>query len=68
MKIIDQVHVHIPKSISFDLDEVELILKLLKMKQQYSTEKELIKIGSLINGFESLLPDLHDLERAKAGL
>ena len=67
MKIVDHVTTSIPKSIYFKLDEVELILELLKMKLSYSTEREVPKIESLIHGFESLLPELHEQERHKAG-
>ena len=67
MKIVDHITAPIPKSIYFTLDEVETMLKLLRMKQQYSTQKELTKIEPLIKGFESLLPDLREEERHKAG-
>lgn len=58
MKIVNRVTAFIPKSMRFNLDEVELILELLKMKLSFSTEKEVLKIQSLIRGFESLLPEL----------
>lgn len=67
MKIVDHVTAFIPKSIYFKLDEVEIMLELLKMKLLYSTEKEAPKIESLILGFESLLPELYEEERHKAG-
>ena len=67
MKIVDHVTAFIPKSIYFNLYEVELILELLKIKLLYSPEKEVPKIESLIHGFESLLPELREQERHKAG-
>jgi len=67
MKIVDHVTTSIPKSIYFNLYEVELILELLKMKLLYSTEKEVPKVELLIRGFKSLLPELREQERHKAG-
>ncbi len=68
MQIVYKVSAYIPKSLVFSLDEVTLMLRLLKMKKQYSTDRELETVNPLIEGFESLKSDLEDEERAKAGL
>ena len=52
----------------FDLDEVNLILDLLKMKKDYSTDKELPMVESLISDFTKAKSELEENERRKAYL
>ena len=52
----------------FNLDEVQLILRLLYMKKQYSTDNELKIVESLIANFEKMKTELEEDERKKAGL
>lgn len=67
MIVVDNVTTSIPKSLRFSLEEVQLILKLLYMKKNYSTKKELVLVESLIKGFISLENELEKEERYKAG-
>lgn len=67
MIVVDKVTVYIPKSLCFSLEEVRLILQLLDIKKNFSTEKELPLVESLIKGFKSLKIDLEEDERHEAG-
>ena len=67
MIVVDKVTISIPRSLQFSLEEVQLILQLLDIKKNFSTEKELPLVESLIKDFKSLRRDLEEEEQYKAG-
>jgi len=68
MIIFDTFTAHMPMCFRFNLDEVQLILSLLYMKKQYSTDNELKIVELLIDNFEKMKTELEEDERKKAGL
>lgn len=68
MKVIDKVTTPIPKSLVFTQKEVDIMLKLLRIKKRHSVLKEREITEELIKGFESLQRDFDQEERWKAGL